>query len=235
MCQETFPLDVYTYVCSVREKRVIARLLVTNDEALFVVPVVRARRNAEAAVQTVVGPRSRLLKPSQILKTESPEHESFLNDVDSPYRNTAGGDHENEPRSSPSLSDHLTAVGSDGDVGGGFLKKHDRVIHLHLIPHVYVPVVLSAGFPGLRCPSSVIGPTATQSTACPRPSFPPSTAAERARALPVRARAPRRPAATTTTTTGIRSIHHDRRGCDGQSTVSGAVRCERRRSFRQRR
>lgn len=91
-----------------------------------------------------------LFKPSQILKTEFPEHESFHNDVDSQYQNMVGDDHDNQLRSSPSLSDHLTVVGSDGDVGsvgGGYLKKHNHMIHLHLIPHIYVPVVHSAGFP----------------------------------------------------------------------------------------
>lgn len=37
------------------------------------------------------------------------------------------------------------AVSNSGEVGG-LGKKHNHMIHLHLIPHIYVPVVHSAGY-----------------------------------------------------------------------------------------
>lgn len=114
------------------------------------------------------GPWRPLFKPSQILKTEFPEHESFHEDVDSQYRNMVDDDRSDNSghlRSSsppPSLvaEDHSTA-GSDSsdssDISGGFSgvgggsvggldKKHNHMIHLHLIPHIYVPVMHSSGY-----------------------------------------------------------------------------------------
>ncbi|KAL5241004.1 hypothetical protein ACI65C_008414 [Semiaphis heraclei] len=112
------------------------------------------------------GPWRPLFKPSQILKTEFPEHESFHEEVDSHYRNMVGDHVDNHLRlpSTPS-SEHLS-TGSDNSggfsgsginyngggyggsvsAGAGPAKKHNHMIHLHLIPHIYVPIMHSAGF-----------------------------------------------------------------------------------------
>lgn len=109
------------------------------------------------------GPWRPLFKPSQILKTEFPEHESFHEDVDSQYRNMVDDDrsdnsgHSRSPSPSPSSSaDDHAAAGSDSsdsgdfssvsDAVGGLAKKHNHMIHLHLIPHIYVPVMHSSGY-----------------------------------------------------------------------------------------
>ncbi|XP_026811719.1 uncharacterized protein LOC113552902 isoform X1 [Rhopalosiphum maidis] len=120
------------------------------------------------------GPWRPLFKPSQILKTEFPEHEAFHEEVDAHYRNLVGDHVDNHLRSpqTPS-SEHISAelnsggfsgggigysgggygggvnVGNGGGVGGvgaGIAKKHNHMIHLHLIPHIYVPIMHSAGY-----------------------------------------------------------------------------------------
>lgn len=87
-----------------------------------------------------------MFKPSQILKTEFPEHDSFHEEVDSHYRNVMAEHHsDNQLRPSlPSSSEH--AAISDG---AGPTKKHNHMIHVHLIPHIYVPVVHSGGGGGV--------------------------------------------------------------------------------------
>lgn len=117
------------------------------------------------------GPWRPLFKPSQILKTEFPEHESFHEEVDSHYRNMLGDHVDNHLRlpSTPS-SEHLStgpdnsggfsgsginynggggyggSVSVSSSAGAGPAKKHNHMIHLHLIPHIYVPIMHSAGF-----------------------------------------------------------------------------------------
>ncbi|KAE9531484.1 hypothetical protein AGLY_010690 [Aphis glycines] len=114
---------------------------------------------------SVLSPWRPLFKPSQILKTEFPEHESFHEEVDTNYRNMVGGHVDNHLRSSQTPSvEHVPAEldnggfsgngisysggngGSAGGVGAGIGKKHNHMIHLHLIPHIYVPIMHSAGF-----------------------------------------------------------------------------------------
>ncbi|XP_003248014.1 uncharacterized protein LOC100568811 [Acyrthosiphon pisum] len=118
------------------------------------------------------GPWRPLFKPSQILKTEFPEHESFHEEVDTQYRNMVGDHVDNHLRLPPtSSSEHLStgpdsgggfsgggisyngggygggvSGGSAGGAGAGLAKKHNHMIHLHLIPHIYVPIMHSAGF-----------------------------------------------------------------------------------------
>lgn len=109
----------------------------------------------------LAGPWRPLFKPSQILKTEFPEHEGFHEDVDTQYRNMVA-DHVDNHLGSSSTADHGSSGSDSGDGGtfsginagfggnggeiGGPGKKHNHMIHLHLIPHIYVPVVHSAGY-----------------------------------------------------------------------------------------
>lgn len=78
--------------------------------------------------------------------------------MDAHYRNVME-EHDNHLRSSTSSSEHAVA-GSDssgdgsgglsfgvGNGGGSPVKKHNHMIHLHLIPHIYVPVMHPADFP----------------------------------------------------------------------------------------
>ncbi|XP_025200978.1 uncharacterized protein LOC112598665 [Melanaphis sacchari] len=124
------------------------------------------------------GPWRPLFKPSEILKSEFPEHESFHEEIDTHYRNLINDHVDNNLRSSQSpSSEHISSEldnggfssggisfngggygngvsvgngGIAGGVGAGIAKKHNHMIHLHLIPHIYVPIVHSAGFPEVK-------------------------------------------------------------------------------------
>lgn len=107
----------------------------------------------------LTGPWRPLFKPSQVLKTEFPEHEVFHEEVDTQYRNlmdnhlgsSSTTDHGSSGVDSGDgdtfggVSTGFGTINNGGEVGG-LEKKHNHMIHLHLIPHIYVPVVHSAGY-----------------------------------------------------------------------------------------
>ncbi|XP_050524256.1 uncharacterized protein LOC126895947 isoform X2 [Daktulosphaira vitifoliae] len=70
-----------------------------------------------------------LFRASQLLKTEFPDHSALHEEVNSHFRQGI----------SDQIDNHLQEA-------RGLTNRHNHMIHLHLIPHIYVPVMHQTGF-----------------------------------------------------------------------------------------